>query len=304
MKLFAISRGDTMISVVIPCLEDEMLLHLTLASIACALSPVQGVEVLVVHGGHVRHSTSSEKLPVQEYHGPFKRQAEALNFGIMRAKGDIICTTKPGCIVASDWLIQIEHFLKHYPTVDGVGGPVFPSRDFGNKIQRLASQIFSEDSRFPRSIVFLGPNKLQPLFHATNNAFRRRVFESVEYDRSFSYDFDFDISWRLLRMGHRLAFNPKMCIDYIFPFTLRKILCRYYAWGKDYTLLMKRYYGGMNVVNLTLPFYNLVRFFVDPRHLVSSKKLLELVQLTSFNLGRMEGTHSRSCIYLSHLACP
>jgi len=275
-----------MISIVIPCLEDELYLPLTLKSIFGAHLPQQEIEVFVVYGNCVTSPKSLEKFPIIELHGKFEKQADALNFGIAKTKGDLICTTKPGCIVYPDWLIEIEKFFRNFPKTDGVCGPVFPATNFGTKIQRLASQIFSEESNFPSTLVFLESDKFQPFFHSTNNAFRRKVFGSVEYDNAYTYDFDWDISWKLLRMHYHLAFNPKIRITYIFPSTLQRVFRRYSSWGRDYSLLLKAY----NIARLNYlvsPYYNMIVSFYNPTPAISEKKLLKLVQHVFYILGRI-----------------
>lgn len=276
-----------MLSILIPCQEDGFLLFPTLKSIFQNEFPPKEFETLLIHSDDVQISKNVDKFPVKIYSDAYTSQAQALNWGIEKARGDIICTTKPGCIVSSNWLAEIVRFFQHHPDVDGVGGPILPCWEYGTKIQKLASQIFHEEQGFPNSVVVPKLNDLQGLFHATNSAFRREVLESVKFDESFCYDYDFDVCFRMLRSGYRLVFDPEMKVRYIFPLSMRNLLNRYYCWGKDIIILRKKYsYQKGLKAYLSTP-YTTFRSLLQPSWLISRKKMLRFVQHAAFNLGCM-----------------
>lgn len=275
-----------LLSVIIPCQEDGVLLFPTLKSIFSNHFRPQDFEVLLICGDNVLISKRTVKdFPVQVYSGAFKGQAQALNWGLERTSGDIICMTKPGCVVASDWLSEIARFLQHCPSVDGVGGPVLPFWEYGTKLQKLASQIFSEEQGFPTSVVVPKLGSYQGLFHATNSAFRKEVLTSVKFDESLTYDYDFDACWKMLRKGNRLVYNPEMKVRYMFPFGLQSILRRYYVWGKEIVIVRRKHFLGTDLNGFLYPPYSMVRSLLQPASFVSRKKLLTLVQHLAFNLG-------------------
>jgi cellulose synthase/poly-beta-1,6-N-acetylglucosamine synthase-like glycosyltransferase len=280
---------EYMISVIIPCQEDEILLFPTLNSIFKNQTCSQDLEVLLIRSLDFTVQEKVNQFPVKVFSKNFNGQAEALNYGVSQARGDLICTTKPGCIVSSDWLAEIDTFLKKNPKIDGVGGPVFPCWEYGTKTQKLASQIFHEEQRFPDSVIFLKLGKYQGLLHATNSAFRKEALKQLTFDESFSYDFDFDACWKMLRKGYRLAYNPKLKVQYIFPLSMFDLLNRYYCWGKDKVILRKKYFSGMDIKSYLYTTYNMVRALCEPSPLVSTKKLLRFVQHLAFNLGCIHG---------------
>ena len=278
-----------MLSVIVPCQEDVNLVYPTLNSLFKNIPPPKDFEVLVVHGNNQPIQESVKRMPIHEYQVSFNGSAKALNFGITKAEGDIICTTKPGCVVASDWLEEIRGFLQNNPSVDGVGGPVLPILDLGTKIQRLASQIFSEEQSFPNSVVVPKMGSFQALFHATNSAFRKKILEAIRFDESFRYDYDFDACFKMLQQGNRLVFNPKMKVKYIFPSNLRNILARYYCWGLEKATLRRRYSARTSVVGQAYPFYNAFRSLLQPGPLISTKKTLRFIQHVAYVAGLMNG---------------
>ena len=282
-----------MLSLIIPCQEDAFLLFPTLASIFSNDFAPQDFEVLLICSGNVPISEKNLQFPVQVYSGVFRGQAQALNWGLERTRGDVVCTTKPGCVVASNWLSEITRFLQHNPDVDCVGGPVLPCWEYGTKIQKLASQIFSEEQGFSDSVTILKPSAYQGLVHATNSAFRKEALNSMKFDESFRYGYDFDIYWKMVQKGHGIAYNPKMKVRYIFPPSMRDLLRRYYCWGKENIVLRKKYSDQEKLKTFLYVPYATYRSLLQPPLRFSRKKMLRFVQNVAFDMGGVRGMVTR-----------
>jgi len=291
-----------MLSVLIPCQEDGFLLFPTLKSIFQNDFPTKEFEVLLIQSDGVQISKNVAKFPIKIHSDAFTSQAQALNRGIEETRGDIICTTKPGVIVTSHWLAEIWQFFHRFPDADGVGGPVLPCLEYGTRIQKLASEIFHQETRFPSSVVAPKPNDFRALwlFHATNIAFRREVLESFKFDESFVYDHDFDVCFRMLRRGHRLVFNPRMRVKYIFPLSMRNLLNRYYCWGKDVIILREKHSQQEGLKAYLYPPYNTLSSLLESSPFVSQKKLLRFIQHLAFNFGCISGYSSVSELHRAH----
>lgn len=246
-------------------------------------------EVILICNNSFLVSENVNQFPIQVHRGTFRNQAQALNWGLERTRGDLICTTKPGCVVAFNWLSEIARFFQHNPKINGVGGPVLPCLDYGTKIQKLASQIFSEEQTFSDSPIILKPGEYQGLLHATNSAFRKGALNQIRFDESFRYDYDFDVCWRMLRKGYCVVYNPKMIVRYIFPLSMHSLLKRYYYWGKEIVALRKKHFLRMDFTSLIYPSYNMVKSLLEPSSLMSTKKLLRFIQHLAFNLGCISG---------------
>lgn len=276
-----------MISVVIPCQEDGSLLLPTLKSIFLNKFLAKDFEVLLLHSRHVLISKVAKQFKTRQYSDDFKNGAQALNFGLRKACGEIIAITKPGCVIDPDWLEQIQDFFIANPLIVGVGGPVLPYKKNGTKIQKSASEIFYKEQHFPNTVVSPSLSSYQGVFHATNSAFRKKVLESTKFDESFTYNYDFDMCWKLLRKGYRLVHNPNMKVRYIFPPHLNSLIRRYYTWGRESTELKKRYFGRVGVREIVSSCYSVIRSFLSLSPLDFTSKLLRLTQNVAFNLGRI-----------------
>lgn len=283
-----------MLSIVIPCMEDDILLFPTLKSIFMNKFNPKSFEVLLICSESSRISEKVREFPIQLFSVTFRSQARALNWSLERTNGDIICITKPGCVVESNWLSKIARFLSHNRGVDGVGGPILPCWEHGTRLQKLASQIFHEEQGFPKRKAVLKPGSRWGLLHATNSAFRKDVLASMEFDESFNYDYDFDICWKMLKRGHRLVYNSEIKVRYIFPSGIHQLLNRYYWWGKEKVILRKKYFQDVNFKWSFYAPYNTFRSLLEPSSLVSRKKLLRLVQHVAFNLGCVRGYSARA----------
>ena len=282
-----------MLSVIIPCQEDAILLFPTLKSIFLNDFSQEDFEVLLIHNNNVPLSEKNLEFPVQVYSGVFRGQAQALNWALERTRGDVVCITKPGCIVASNWLSEITGFLLHNPKVDSVGGPVLPCWEYGTKIQKLASQIFYEEQGFFDSVTVLKPGSFQGLLHATNSAFRKEIFNSMKFNESFRYDYDFDICWKMVQNGRGVAYNPEMKVQYIFPLNMRDLLKRYYYWGREKIVLRKKYADKETSKTFIYTPYSMYRSLLQPPLFVSRKKMLRFVQHAAFNAGCSTGMATR-----------
>lgn len=274
-----------MLSIVIPCQEDEALLFPTLKSIFKNNFNLRCFEVILICNKEVHVPEKLEKFSIKIHKGGFKGQAQALNYGLTVAHGEIFCTTKPGCIVASNWLSKIVDFFQRNPDIAGVGGPVFPCLEYGTRIQKIASQIFYEEQEFPSKVIFLKPGSYKGLLHATNSAFQKEIIASMGFDESFKYDYDFDICWRMTRKGYRLAYNPEMRVRYIFPFRMWNLLRRYYHWGKESIILRRKHSYEKGIKDYLYIPYGTIRSFFQPSPFISRKKLLRLIQHVAFDMG-------------------
>lgn len=285
-----------MISILIPCQEDSSLLFPTVDSIFKNRACGTDFEVLLIRSSGFLVSQRISEFQAKVFSGDFRSQAQALNWGLERAQGNIICITKPGCVVASNWLSEISKFLRKHPEVQGVGGPVLPSSSYGTRIQRLASIIFCEEQGFPDSIAIIDKSNWHGLLHATNCAFRCDAIRQIGFDESFDYDYDFEICWKMLHRNNCLAHNPRMKVMYIFPSSMRDLLRRYYSWGKEKVILEKRHPPRSGFVSSLYPPYIAVRGVFEPSAFISSKKLLRFVQHLAFNVGCIGGYGSRASV--------
>ena len=113
-----------MISVVMPVYNEEVNIIQTLEAIYANTRLPD--EVILADGGSTDRTVSLVKKhfpQVKVYNNPERNAAAGRNVGIKYAKGDIIAFTDGDCVVAKDWIEQIQSAFENHD-IDGLGGKV------------------------------------------------------------------------------------------------------------------------------------------------------------------------------------
>lgn len=229
--------GSELISVVIPAFNSADTLNYTLSSLLSNDFQRDLYEVILIDGGSTDNTLGvCRRFPVEVVSCPKKGWAAALNLGVEKARGDIVCLTNADVIVPRNWLRRIWEFMRDNPDVDGVGGPIDVPRFCRNNIQRLTMDIFVEDQGFPVKLIRSQYMKMWGggLICGPNYAYRREtLLHSGGFNESLMSYSDIDLCWRLVKMGKHLVFNPEIkIIDMGFPYTISGVFKQQFKWGK------------------------------------------------------------------------
>jgi glycosyltransferase involved in cell wall biosynthesis len=293
----------TFISVIIPTLNSAKTIGNTLQQIFSNDFPKERFEVIVVDNG----STDAIEQAVKNYPARLlncekRGQGPARNLGIKNAKGSIICFTDSDIIVPNDWLTKMSTFLQENPTVDAVGGAVLvPKEGNRNYIQKIMGEIYVKRQEFPTKITKTQYLHYQGSLYTANSAYRRETLEACNgfdeslWKRYYYHDScDIDLSWRLVKMGKNLMFNPNIKVYHYAHRTLQGVYRQLVGWGAVYTMIRKKYgWHGNLLENLWLFNYFLGTLLnaVEAPFSKPRKRWLNIFYLSSFNLGRLIGYH-------------
>lgn len=291
------------ISIIIPTLNSAKTIRNTLMAIFSNHFPKEHFEVIVVDNGS---SDATEKsvmdFPVSFLKCRKRGQGPARNLGLRKAKGDIICFTDSDILVPEDWLAKISDFLKRNPSIDAVGGIVLsPKEGNRNSTQRIVGEIYVQHQGFPSEPTKTQYLKYQGALYSANSAYRKETLEACGgFDESLWNHYyyhdscDIDLSWRLVKMGKNLVFNPDIRVYHFAPWNLQGIFRQQFGWGAVYTMIRKKYgWHAMDARERFWPYYDFtcgVLFslvlapFSDPQ-----KRLLKIFYVSSFYLGRIIG---------------
>ncbi|HLF17272.1 MAG TPA: glycosyltransferase [Candidatus Omnitrophota bacterium] len=196
------------VSIIIPAYNCEK--TIAQAVEGCLRQTCKGFEVIVVDDGSTDKTYEViAKYPQisylrQENAGP----ASARNAGARLAKGDIIFFTDSDCIPHADWLDKVViHFEK------GDVGAVAGSYGIANPENILARCIHQE--------IIFRHHRLMPAYPkilgSYNCAVRKNVFENVggfnaRYRQASGEDND--LSYKILKAGHKIYFEPQALVDH------------------------------------------------------------------------------------------
>jgi glycosyltransferase involved in cell wall biosynthesis len=178
---------------------------------ACLRQDYADLEVIFVNDGSndatlsILSAYDGIKVLTQENRGA----AAARNLGWQSSSGQIICFTDSDCVPNPQWVSRLVG--GYAAAVGGVGG----GYDIANPHSWLARCIHEEIKqrhlRMPRQVDYLG---------SFNLSYRRSVLEQTGgFDEGFrkASAEDNDLSYRVLKHGYVLLFDPDNCVAHHHP---------------------------------------------------------------------------------------
>jgi len=294
MGVCASKMGNIKLSVIIPTGFGSDNLPCTLSSLSSNDFSHESYEVIIVTYNNTAHILEMVEKPLSQVIVCSKRgNAAARNKGAEKAKGNIVCFIEPDVVVPADWLTRIFHFFSQHPDAEGVGGPILPF-DSATGIQNFAAKKWLVDSDFPKEEVSVKPWVLRGSLFAHNCAYRKKGLLSIGgFDESFiSSAEDIELCWRLAAQGKLLVFDPSLIVYHIFPQTLLDLMTQYFRWGVGFPRLDKKNPSKNKFKSMAFRYYNMVKALLSialPTEPDATDRLLNFIQLASWNLGRIAG---------------
>jgi len=223
-----------MVSIIIPCRNEEKFIGKCLDSIISQDYPKDRLEILVVDG----MSTDRSRKIVQEYtkiypfirmlNNPKQIASSALNIGIREAKGAIIIRIDAHVKCAEDYIRQCVSLLQT-AAADNVGGC---QRGIGasylSKVIAIATThpFGAGDAKFRFSerqdwvdTVYLG-------------AWYKKTLESLGgFNEDWVVNQDYELNYRLRKAGGKILLSPKIRCRYYVRGSLSSLARQYFRYG-------------------------------------------------------------------------
>jgi len=244
------------VSVIVPAYNEELVIAKTIESLLRSTYP--DFEIIVVDDGSTDRTSG---VVVDQFAGEsrvhlFTKQnggkAEALNFGIRHARGEIIIALDGDTLFASDTLSALAHRF-HDPSVAAVAG----NAKVGNRINLLtrlqALEYITSQNLDRRAFASLNCITVVP---GAVGAWRR---ELVELAGGFSSDTlaeDQDLTLKIRRLGYNISYEENAIAWTEAPATLNALAKQRFRWSygtlqcmwKHRGALLRRRYGTLGVV--------------------------------------------------------
>lgn len=185
------------VSIVIPCRDDCASLLATLDAIAAQDHPEERRETIVVdgtRGGECQEAIRGRgaRLLRDSGLGP----AAARNLGIRAARGRIVAFTDADCVPRFDWLTRLMAPFEQDDGLAGVAGAMRLPRE------TLIGRLEDNDARWRYGGYI-----------TSNVAYRRSVLLGVGgFDETLRCAEDYDLAWRILDAGRRIAHEPRAVV--------------------------------------------------------------------------------------------
>jgi glycosyltransferase involved in cell wall biosynthesis len=199
------------VSVVVPCYNSARYIEGTLDALGRLEPGEHELEIILVDDGSTDDTAERIKYrPVTLIRQPNGGPAAARNSGWRAASGEIVCFTDADCIPPAGWLRCLLAGFE-IPEVGAVAGS-YEAANPGRLLARLIqAEIAYRHRRMPQFVRAGGTYNL---------AVRRVVLEAVGgFDESFpaASGEDNDLSYRIRRAGHRIAFCPQCRVAHYHP---------------------------------------------------------------------------------------
>ena len=251
---------NSLVSVIIPCRNEEVFIKNTLISIVKSDYPLEDLEILIADG----RSDDKTREIVKEFEinytqvklidNPEQTVPYAMNYAIKEAKGEIIIRLDAHSIYPSDYISKLVYWIKEL-NADNVGG-VWDTTSANTSLEARAIAYSTSHSFGIGNAQYRISDKKEPYEVDTVpfGCYKKEVFEKIGlFDTDLTRNQDDEFNARLIQNGGRIFLIPSLKIKYFARDTFSKMFKMFYQYG-----LFKP------LVNLKLKQPATIRQFVPP----------------------------------------
>jgi glycosyltransferase involved in cell wall biosynthesis len=233
-----------LISVIIPCRNEEKFIGATLDSIARQSFPQEKLEILVADGMSDdgtreflrNYGLNPSRLCILDNTG--KITASGCNVGIRNAQGEYIAIIGGHCKLSNDYLLTCYQYLQTAsPQIAYVAGRI---KTLGNSKVGRAIALAMSSSFGVGNALFRYSNEELDVDTAAFGLYKRSVFDEIGvFDEKITGAEDDELSFRITNAGYRIHLLPNISAKYFARETYRGLWSQYrnYGRGKVFVLL-------------------------------------------------------------------
>jgi len=229
---------DDLVSIIIPCRNEEKFITNTLNSILNMDYPLDNMEILVVDG----RSDDKTKEIVKQFEdkysqiklidNPEKTVPYAMNYGIKQAKGEMIVRLDAHSIYPKNYVSRLVAELYNL-NADNVGGvwDTIPAND------SLVAQTIAYSTSHSFGIgnaQYRISDKIEPYEVDTVpfGCYKKEVFKKISlYDTDLTRNQDDELNARLIQNGGKIFLIPDLKIKYFARDKFSKMFKMFYQYG-------------------------------------------------------------------------
>jgi len=218
-----------LVSIVIPCRNEEKFIEKCLNSIFIQDYPKNRMEILVVNGMSEDKTKQiviniSHKNPIVKLlENPKKITPAAFNIGIKKSKGSFIIIMGAHANYKNNYISKcIETSIKY--KADNVGGiwKIMPAKNtiINKSIVFASSSIFGAGNAYYRRGYLKKIKEVDTVF---GGCFKKDVFKKIGlFDENLVRSQDMELNIRLKKAGGKILLNPEIVVYYYPKSTLKE----------------------------------------------------------------------------------
>ncbi len=244
------------VSVIVPAFNEEMVIAATLRSLL--LSDYKNFEIIVVDDGSVDRTSEvvrekfSHEPRVRLFTEPNAGKANALNFGLRYATGDIVIALDADTLFASDAISALAHRF-YDPRMGAVAG----NAKVGNRINIVtrwqALEYITSQNMDRRAFASLNCITVVP---GAVGAWRKELLDLAGGFTSDTLAEDQDLTLRIRRLGYKIGYEESAIAWTEAPATLRALAKQRFRWAygtlqcmwKHVDALFRPRYGALGFI--------------------------------------------------------
>jgi glycosyltransferase involved in cell wall biosynthesis len=235
-----------MVSVIIPCRNEEKFIGKCLDSIIANDYPKDKLEVLVMDGMSQDKTKDIIKRYCQEY--PFiniidneqKIVPTALNIGIQNSKGEVIMRMDAHNIYEKGYISKCVKYLKDYDA-DNVGGIWITLPGSNGIVAQSIALALSHPFGVGNARYRIGSKEPKYVDTVPFGCYKRTVFEKIGFfDEDLTRNQDDEFNLRLIRNGGKILLAPDIVSYYYARDSLTKLSKMFFQYGYFKPLVAKK----------------------------------------------------------------
>jgi succinoglycan biosynthesis protein ExoA len=224
------------ISVIIPCRNENKYIQDTINSILCQKNEGYAFEIIVVDGmsqdgtREILNELSTKNQNIKVIDNPAKVTPVALNIGIKNSSGKYIAILGAHAEYSDDYFSENLELMKTHPEVSCTGGPIISKgKNYFAKAAAIAMSspvgVGNAKHRFPE---YEGYAEM-----ACFPFFKREVFDKYGlYDESLIKNQDDEFCFRIRLRGAKIFISNKVKSTYYVRDSFSKLFNQYFSYGK------------------------------------------------------------------------
>lgn len=220
-------KTNPIVSVIIPCRNEEKFISRCLDSLLLQDYPKEKLEVLVIDGlseDKTREIIGEyiKKYPfIKIFDNPKKVTPVALNIGIRNSKSETIIRMDAHATYEKDYISKCLKYLKDY-NADNIGGivKVIPSEN--TLIAKAIALTYSHPFAVGFSSFRISTNQIKEVDTLFGGCYRKEIFKKIGlFNENLIRSQDLEFNIRLKQWGGKIILIPEI-ISYYYPKTTLK----------------------------------------------------------------------------------